>query len=54
MSTRLGLPARGLDPDAITDLLEQYRERDVDWRSGKLWAYVFDPGERAEQVIKRA
>lgn len=54
MSMRLGLPAQGLDPDAITALLEQYRERDVDWRSGKLWAYVFDPGEEAERVIKRA
>jgi sphinganine-1-phosphate aldolase len=54
MTERLGLPAKGLDPEAITALLEQYRERDVDWRSGKLWAYVFDPGEQAEQVIKRA
>jgi sphinganine-1-phosphate aldolase len=54
MTARPGLPARGLDPAAITTLLEQYRERDIDWRSGKLWAYVFDPGEQAEQVIKRA
>ncbi len=54
MSTQLGLPSQGLDPDAITRLLEQYREHDVDWRAGKLWAYVFDPGAQAEQVIKRA
>jgi sphinganine-1-phosphate aldolase len=54
MTARLGLPAEGLDPDAIAALLEQYREHDIDWRSGKLWAYVFDPGEQAEQVIKRA
>ncbi|MFV8751331.1 pyridoxal phosphate-dependent decarboxylase family protein [Nannocystaceae bacterium ST9] len=54
MKARLGLPAEGLDPDAITRLLEQYRERDVDWRAGKLWAYVFDPGEQAERVIKQA
>lgn len=51
---RLGLPAQGLEPAAVLEQLERFRERDVDWRSGKLWAYVFDPGHAAEQLIKQA
>lgn len=54
LASHLGLPPRGLSPAAISERLEQYREQDVDWRSGKLWAYVYDPGLEAEQVIKQA
>ena len=49
MTRRLGLPAEGLEPAALLELLERYREHDVDWRSGKLWAYVFDPGGEFER-----
>jgi len=48
------MPAEGLSAAEITDLLEQHRAADLDWRSGKVWAYIFDPGEEAEAVIKRA
>lgn len=51
---RLSMPEQGLSPAEITKLLEAHREADLDWRSGKVWAYVFDPGAEAEAVIKQA
>ena len=51
---RLSMPAEGLSPATIIELLERHREADLDWRSGKVWAYVFDPGAEAEAVIKQA
>ncbi|PRP91753.1 Glutamate decarboxylase alpha [Enhygromyxa salina] len=51
---RLSLPTNGLPPTEIIEHLEQHREADLDWRSGKVWAYIFDPGAEAEAVIKRA
>ncbi|PRQ05402.1 pyridoxal phosphate-dependent decarboxylase family protein [Enhygromyxa salina] len=50
----LSLPADGLSAAEIGERIEQYREADVDWRSGKVLAYIFDPGEQAEAVIKQA
>lgn len=49
-----GLPPRGMPAPEVLERLEQYRAHDVDWRAGKLWAYVFDPGHEAEQLIKQA
>ncbi|KIG12735.1 Pyridoxal-dependent decarboxylase [Enhygromyxa salina] len=51
---RLSLPAEGLSAAEIGQRIEQYREADLDWRSGKVLAYIFDPGEQAEAVIKQA
>jgi sphinganine-1-phosphate aldolase len=48
------LPAEGLSAAEIGERIEQHREADLDWRSGKVLAYVFDPGEQAEAVIKQA
>jgi glutamate/tyrosine decarboxylase-like PLP-dependent enzyme len=48
------IPARGSTPEQIAARLEGYRDADLDWRSGKVWAYMFDPGETAERVIKQA
>jgi sphinganine-1-phosphate aldolase len=51
---RVALPRTGLPAAEIIEQLESYRAADLDWRSGKVWAYIFDPGEEAEAVIKRA
>jgi glutamate/tyrosine decarboxylase-like PLP-dependent enzyme len=48
------LPARGLSRDEIFERLERYREGDVPWREGRVWAYVYDPGPEAEAVLKDA
>lgn len=48
------MPATGLDRDVLFERIESYRADDIDWKSGRAWAYVFDPGEEARAVIKRA
>src|SRR5690349_21648437 len=51
---RVAMPNVGLSAAEIAQQLESSRAADLDWRSGKVWAYIFDPGEKAEEVIKRA
>jgi glutamate/tyrosine decarboxylase-like PLP-dependent enzyme len=34
--------------------MEAYRAGDMNWRDGRTWAYVYDPGPEAEEVIKQA
>lgn len=48
------IPQKGMSRDALFAAMEQYRAQDVDWRSGRVWAYVYDPGPAAEEVIKQA
>ncbi len=54
MSISTQIPSQPLTPEQIAAKLEGFRDADLDWRSGKVWAYVFDPGETAERVIKQA
>ncbi|MCC6143838.1 MAG: aspartate aminotransferase family protein [Candidatus Hydrogenedentes bacterium] len=48
------LPAKGLSKDEILARLEALKVGDIPWRSGKIMAYVYDPGAAAEDVIKNA
>lgn len=48
------IPRKGLAKDEVFRHLEAYRAHDTDWRSGRTWAYVYDPGREAEEVIKQA
>jgi glutamate/tyrosine decarboxylase-like PLP-dependent enzyme len=48
------IPKQGLGNDELFDTLERYRADDMPWRNGRTWAYVYDPGPEAEDVIKRA
>lgn len=48
------IPEKGLGADALFERLEGYRADDMPWRDGRTWAYVYDPGEEAEAVVKRA
>ncbi len=48
------IPEKGWTRDAIHEQLERFRQGDMPWRNGRTWAYVYDPGQEAEQVIKEA
>ena len=54
MTTRTILPAEGLAAEAIRTRLTAFRERDLAWRSGKLWAYVYPPPADVEAIQKHA
>jgi glutamate/tyrosine decarboxylase-like PLP-dependent enzyme len=48
------IPEKGLSRDEVFARLESYRDGDMPWRNGRTWAYIYDPGREAEQVIKEA
>jgi glutamate/tyrosine decarboxylase-like PLP-dependent enzyme len=48
------IPERGWPKDRVLSTLESFRANDMPWRDGRTWAYVYDPGPEAEEVIKRA
>jgi glutamate/tyrosine decarboxylase-like PLP-dependent enzyme len=48
------IPKQGLPKDELFRRLEAFRKDDVNWRDGRVWAYVYDPGAEAEEVIERA
>ncbi|HVO24521.1 MAG TPA: aspartate aminotransferase family protein [Candidatus Margulisiibacteriota bacterium] len=48
------IPQHGLSREQIFTTLEAYRANDMPWREGRTWAYVYDPGRAAEEVIKQA
>ena len=47
-------PEKGLSEQAVTEKLEAFRTDDVDWRSGRTWGYIYDPGKEAEEIGKKA
>lgn len=48
------IPARGLSKDDVLRALSAYKQHDVPWRDGKLFAGLYDPGAETEDVIKSA
>jgi glutamate/tyrosine decarboxylase-like PLP-dependent enzyme len=48
------LPARGLSTEAILRTLEAYKQHDVPWRDGAVFAGVYDPGPEAQAQITAA
>ena len=48
------IPKTGLTEAQIFGALEDYKADDIDWRSGRAWAYIYDPGPEAEAIVKRA
>jgi sphinganine-1-phosphate aldolase len=50
----MAIPEKGLGRDEIFRRLEAFRADDMPWRDGRTWAYVYDPGKEAEEVIKQA
>jgi sphinganine-1-phosphate aldolase len=48
------IPKSGMSKDELFATMEAYRANDVSWRDGRCWAYVYDPGPEAEEVIKQA
>lgn len=48
------IPERGLSKDELFGRLEAFRKNDMPWREGRTFAYIYDPGPEAEEVIKRA
>ena len=48
------IPEKGLSRAEVFQRLESFRQEDMPWRDGRTWAYIYDPGREAEEVIKDA
>jgi sphinganine-1-phosphate aldolase len=48
------LPPTGLSREAVRAALAAYRQRDVRWREGRIFAGVYDPGADVADVITEA
>lgn len=48
------IPEKGRSKEEVFAELERMKARDLDWKSGRVWAYVYDPGGEAMEVVNRA
>jgi len=48
------IPRKGIPRDELFQRLEEFRSDDFNWRSGKAFGYVFDPGREVTEVGKQA
>ncbi len=48
------IPTKNLTKDEILQELDGFRKNDLDWRSGRAFGYIFDPGPEVREVSKEA
>ena len=50
----LRIPPKGKAKEEIFKTLESYKGEDLDWKSGRVMGYIYDPGEKTKDVINQA
>jgi len=50
----MNIPQQGLSKEEILNTLQSFKARDMDWRAGKVWCYVYNPGEDPAEVTREA
>jgi sphinganine-1-phosphate aldolase len=48
------IPQQGLSKEEILSTLQAFKTRDMDWKAGKVWCYVYNPGEDPADVTRAA
>ncbi len=48
------IPQQGLSKEEVLNTLEAFKSRDMDWKAGKVWCYVYNPGEDPAEVTRAA
>lgn len=48
------IPENGLSPEQIFDFLNLVKSSDMNWKEGRMYAYVYDPGEAAMEIGRQA
>lgn len=49
-----GFPERGTDRQTLLSRLEAFKTGDVPWAEGRVFAYVYDPGPEAREIVHDA
>jgi sphinganine-1-phosphate aldolase len=50
----MNIPQQGLSREEILNTLQAFKGRDMDWKAGKVWCYVYNPGEDPAEVTRAA
>ena len=45
------IPQTGLSKQEILTTLQTFKSRDMDWKGGKVFCYVYNPGEDPAEVM---
>ena len=48
------IPEKGLPKEQVLGTLKAFKSRDMDWKAGKVWCYVYNPGDDPNDVVKEA
>ena len=48
------IPQVGKSKKEIHQTLLDYKEKDLNWKSGRVFGYIYDPGEKVHDVINDA
>ncbi len=48
------IPEKGHPKEQVLSMLEAIKSRDMDWKAGKVWCYVYNPGEDPNEVVREA
>ena len=48
------IPEKGLAKEQVLGTLQAFKSHDMDWKAGKVWCYVYNPGEESAEVVKEA
>jgi glutamate/tyrosine decarboxylase-like PLP-dependent enzyme len=50
----MNIPQQGHSKEEILSTLQAFKARDMDWKAGKVWCYVYHPGEGPADVTQEA
>jgi len=48
------IPQQGLSKEEILSTLQAFKSRDMDWKAGKVWCYVYTPDSESAEVTREA
>jgi sphinganine-1-phosphate aldolase len=48
------IPQQGLSKEEILNTLQAFKSHDMDWKSGKVWCYVYTPEDEPANVTREA
>jgi len=48
------IPEKGLPKEQVLGTLQAFKAHDMDWKAGKVWCYVYNPGDDPADVVKDA
>jgi sphinganine-1-phosphate aldolase len=50
----MAIPAQGRKPEDILKDLRELKKDDIQWRNGRLFSYIYHPGDEGEALLKAA